>query len=416
MGAIDRKEYLPGALNALTGAGIILLSLFVDLRFSLAREVARPVGLFTVYAGMALVGWAAFHLRGAFLGEVAPRLDVLVQGGPYRFMRHPVYLGMTVALIGVAVVTRSWPGLIGVLLLFLPGEIFRARLEEEALRSKFGSEWDDYAARTGFMLPRVGTGQKVRLERGPAAVIELAMLFLPGIPAVIWLWPNVQGAVWETAVQILAYVYMLAGTLWIGLRRWNLAELGFARKGLGLSLLCGLVLFAGRTLVILAVQWPRQPAPLTLTQVVGDLLFYFGLVAVVEEYIFRGLLYRALDEWRGARWAIWGSTAGFILFHIGWRSPLQLLSALIIGLIFAAIRWRAGSIVGLIFTHGLIDVGAVWMLPELRLEELGRPVIAHPGALLLGYALIVGIPLYLWLLHPRLTARNRTTIGGSFHP
>ena len=413
MGTVDRKEYLPGALNVLTGAGIILLSLFVDLRFSMPRELARLAGIFLVYAGVAPVGWAAFHLRGAFLGEVAPRLDVLVQRGPYRFVRHPVYLGMTVTLIGVAIATRSWPGMIGTLLLFLPGEIYRARLEEEALRSKFGSEWNDYAARTGFMLPLVGTGHKVRLERGPAAMIEVAVLFLPGIPAAVWLWPNVQGAAWETAVQILAYVYMLAGTLWIGLRRWNLAELGFVRTGLGLSLLCGLALFAGRTLVILAVQWPRQPDPLTFSRVVADLLFYFGLVAVVEEFIFRGLLYRALDEWRGARWAIWGSTAGFILFHIGWRSPLQLLVALIIGLIFAVMRWRAGSIVGLIFTHGLIDVGAVWMLPELHLEELGRPVIAHPGALLLGYALIMGIPLYLWLLYPRLTARTVAQSGGS---
>lgn len=64
--------------------------------------------------------------------------------------------------------------------------------------------------------------------------------------------------------------------------------------------------------------------PLTWLQVVGDILYYFGLVAVIEEFIFRGLLYHALDEWRGARWAIWGSTAGFILFHTGWRSPLQL--------------------------------------------------------------------------------------------
>lgn len=246
------------------------------------------------------------------------------------------------------------------------------------------------------------TQTPLRLHPGLATAIEVGILFLPGIPAFFWLWPNVQGTSWNTAVQILAYLYMLAGSLWIGLRRWNLAQLGFNGNGLGLSLACGLVLFAGRSLVITAVQWPREPGPLTLSQAVGDILFYFGLVAFIEEFIFRGLLYRALDEWRGARWAIWGSTVGFILFHIGWHSPLQLLAALIVGLVFAAIRWRAGSIVGLIFTHGLIDVGAVWLLPELHLEELGRPEIVHPGGLLLGYAFILGIPLYLWLLYPRM--------------
>jgi len=244
---------------------------------------------------------------------------------------------------------------------------------------------------------------------GLAALIEVGILFLPGIPAFFWLWPNVRGSSWDTAVNILAYLYMLAGGLWIGLRRWSLAQLGLNRKGLGLGLICGLVLFAGRTLVILAVKWPREPDPLTLSRVVGDILFYFGLVAVIEEYIFRGLVYRALNEWRGTRWAIWGSTAGFILFHIGWHSPLQLLAALIIGLTFAAIRWRAGGIVGLIFSHGLIDAGAVWLLPELRLEELGRPEIMHPGSLLLGYAFILGIPLYLWLLYPRLPIARTTS-------
>lgn len=242
---------------------------------------------------------------------------------------------------------------------------------------------------------------KTPLRPSLAALRELGILFLPGIPAFFWLWPNVSGTAWQTPVQILAYVYMLSGSLWIGLRRWNLSQLGFNRQGLGLSLVCGLVLFVGRTLVILAVQWPRSPAPLTWLQVVGDIFYYFGLVAVIEEFIFRGLIYHALDVWRGARWAVWGSTAGFILFHIGWRSPLQLLGALIIGLVFAGIRWRAGSIPGLIFTHGLIDVGAVWLLPELHLEELGRPQILHPAALLLGYLLILGLPLYLWRLYPR---------------
>ena len=235
-------------------------------------------------------------------------------------------------------------------------------------------------------------------------------MFLPGIPAFFWLWPalshaegpNVRETPWITWVQVVVYFYLLAGCLLIGLRRWSLAQLGLNRNGLGLSLLCGLAIFAGRTLVVLAVRWPRGPEPITLPRVAGDILFYFGLVGLIEELIFRGLVYRALDEWRGARWAIWGSTVGFVLFHVGWRSPLQGLGAFIIGLIFAVIRWRAGGIVGLILTHGLIDVGALWMLPELRLEELGRPEITYPGYLLLGCALILVVPLYLWHLHPRV--------------
>ncbi|MDT8307519.1 MAG: isoprenylcysteine carboxylmethyltransferase family protein [Anaerolineae bacterium] len=149
-------EYRPALLNVAAAAAVFAISLLIDLSFPLSAQLAKPVGFVVVYAGMALVLWAAYHLRGAFLGEVEPVLDSLVQDGPYRLVRHPVYLGMTVAFAGATIAMRSWLGLLAVFLLFLPSEVYRARLEEAALRSKFGDEWERYAAQTGFMLPSVG--------------------------------------------------------------------------------------------------------------------------------------------------------------------------------------------------------------------------------------------------------------------
>jgi protein-S-isoprenylcysteine O-methyltransferase Ste14 len=154
----NMNEYLPAILNIVTVVGVLLISFLVELRFPMPKGMAKFLGLFIVYAGMALVIWAAVHIKGALAGMVEPRLDVLVRDGPYRFVRHPVYLGMTIALVGTAVALRSWLGLIGVFLLFLPTEIYRARLEEKALARKFGSEWENYAAQTGFILPFIGKG------------------------------------------------------------------------------------------------------------------------------------------------------------------------------------------------------------------------------------------------------------------
>jgi protein-S-isoprenylcysteine O-methyltransferase Ste14 len=120
------------------------------------KDIAKPLGLSIVLAGMSLVVCAATHIREAFLGEVEPRLEGLVESGPYRFVRHPVYLGMTIALTDVPISLLSWPGLIGVFLLFLPSEVYRARLEEKALLLKFGEKWKGYASRTGFILPFIG--------------------------------------------------------------------------------------------------------------------------------------------------------------------------------------------------------------------------------------------------------------------
>jgi len=102
---------------------------------------------------MCLAIWAASHIKEAIMGEVEPRLKKLVKDGPYQFIRHPVYLGITIALFGSTFELKSWVGMIGTFVLFLPSEIYRARLEEKALQSKFGKEWEEYALRTGFLLP-----------------------------------------------------------------------------------------------------------------------------------------------------------------------------------------------------------------------------------------------------------------------
>lgn len=149
----NMNKYLPGILNGITGIGVILISFLIEYRFSMSRGISRPLGFFMVAAGMLLAVWAAVHIKGAILGEVAPKLDVLVKTGPYRFVRHPVYLGMTISFVGVAVSLRSWSGMIIVFLLFLPTEIFRAKLEEKALLRLFGSEWENYGSQTGFILP-----------------------------------------------------------------------------------------------------------------------------------------------------------------------------------------------------------------------------------------------------------------------
>jgi membrane protease YdiL (CAAX protease family) len=237
---------------------------------------------------------------------------------------------------------------------------------------------------------------KIRLLPSQAALIEIGIMFLPAIPAYLWLWPSVSGTAWLKPVQLAVYIYFLAGTLLIGLRRWNLDQLGLNRDGLGLSLACGLAFVVGRILVIVATDLPWRLQPITLERIVYDITYYFGLVGLIEELLFRGLMYRALDEWRGARLAIWGSALVFGLYHVGGQGSLGGLGTLIAGVVFGAIRWRAGGILGLIIAHGLSDVTSLWMLPNLDLQHLSRPQIVHPVLLILGYGLILGVPICLW--------------------
>lgn len=151
-----RSELAPAILSGVAGIGTLAAVLFFRDQVPVARGSSRILGFSVLCAGMALFLWGAAHLRGGIAGLVAPRLAGLVTTGPFRFVRHPTYLAMSVAMVGASIATRSVVGLVVVGLVFLPAEIHRARLEERALRQRFGERWQEYASEVGFFIPGVG--------------------------------------------------------------------------------------------------------------------------------------------------------------------------------------------------------------------------------------------------------------------
>lgn len=137
----------------IAGVIVIAVSFYVDVRYDMVPEVSRILGMLLVVLGLGCVFWSTLVARDAVLGEIEPRSDKLIQRGPFALIRHPMYLGFTIALFGIAVSARSWPGMICVFVLFVPSAIFRAKMEERALSRRFGDEWQSYAARVPFMLP-----------------------------------------------------------------------------------------------------------------------------------------------------------------------------------------------------------------------------------------------------------------------
>jgi hypothetical protein len=93
------------------------------------------------------------------------------------------------------------------------------------------------------------------LSPSQSALLEIGLLFLPAIPAYLWVWPNLKGAQMD-AFQVVVYLYVLAGTLIIGLRRWNWGQLGMNTRGIRLTLACGLAILAARLMIILSIPLP----------------------------------------------------------------------------------------------------------------------------------------------------------------
>ena len=154
------REWMVPLLSGAAGFAALATSLTFRDEIQMPRTVARAIGFALVFVGTALFLWAGYHLESAMRGQITPRLRRLVIGGPFRVIRHPTYAAMVIALFGVSISTRSAVGLAATLLIFLPVEIHRARLEERALNEAFGEGWKAYAARTGFFFPRVRGGAR----------------------------------------------------------------------------------------------------------------------------------------------------------------------------------------------------------------------------------------------------------------
>ena len=109
-----------------------------------------------VTSGIALCCWARIHL-GRLWSASVKRLEGhrVVDTGPYRLVRHPMYTGFIVMDVGLAILCGSALALVGVAAITL-GLWMKARLEEHFLAEELGAgAYAGYQARTPMLLPRI---------------------------------------------------------------------------------------------------------------------------------------------------------------------------------------------------------------------------------------------------------------------
>jgi protein-S-isoprenylcysteine O-methyltransferase Ste14 len=140
------------------------------LYFSRPTWTSLAAGTAIGAAGEAIRVWAAGHLEKS--------REVTVSG-PYRFTRHPLYLGSSVMGLGVAVASRSL--VVALLMILYMGTTIAAavRAEEAFLRRQFGDAYDAYAASRGplgrrrFSVARAWRNKEYRAVAGFAAFVVL---------------------------------------------------------------------------------------------------------------------------------------------------------------------------------------------------------------------------------------------------
>jgi protein-S-isoprenylcysteine O-methyltransferase Ste14 len=108
------------------------------------------INLVLILSGLLnLVGLYALRKSFAIMAEAR----VLVRSGPYRWVRHPMYLAHFIIFLCVMLL-RFQPLALGLYMVFVAGQVLRARIEERKLLETF-PQYAEYRSRTGMFLPKL---------------------------------------------------------------------------------------------------------------------------------------------------------------------------------------------------------------------------------------------------------------------
>jgi protein-S-isoprenylcysteine O-methyltransferase Ste14 len=131
---------------------------WLGARFVPASPVTEWIGVLLTAAGVAIAFWARWHLGTNWSGVVTLKEDhELIRTGPYRAIRHPIYTGILLALLGTAVAVGEVRGLLAVALAWV-SFYWKARREESFLTQEFGEKFGAHAKQTGMFLPKIVSG------------------------------------------------------------------------------------------------------------------------------------------------------------------------------------------------------------------------------------------------------------------
>jgi protein-S-isoprenylcysteine O-methyltransferase Ste14 len=126
---------------------------FLHLRVVPDSASLLVLGMLLTWLGVAFAIWARVVLGRNWSSEVQVKHDhELVVRGPYRWVRHPIYTGLLLAILGSALALGELRGVIALAIVAV-SFWFKLRLEERWMGEQFGSAYRDYRRRTKALVP-----------------------------------------------------------------------------------------------------------------------------------------------------------------------------------------------------------------------------------------------------------------------
>ncbi len=125
----------------------------MNLRIIPGEDSINFAGILLCVTGLLFSFWARLTLGTNWSGTITLKKEhELIQRGPYRIVRHPIYTGLLAMLIGTVLVLGRVAGLISLVLAFLSFWI-KLRDEEELMLKQFPEKYRAYRDRTKQIIP-----------------------------------------------------------------------------------------------------------------------------------------------------------------------------------------------------------------------------------------------------------------------
>jgi protein-S-isoprenylcysteine O-methyltransferase Ste14 len=143
-------------LIAIAFSGAWLPVIFSYGRWLTLGDWLTWVGVAVMISGIVFRRYVISFLGKFFTATVQIHKDhQLIKNGPYRYIRHPSYLGILILTLGNGIALANWISLLLCIVLPVTGLINRIKVEEKELQHHFGEQYEDYRKSTWRLIPYV---------------------------------------------------------------------------------------------------------------------------------------------------------------------------------------------------------------------------------------------------------------------
>jgi protein-S-isoprenylcysteine O-methyltransferase len=157
VGRPERGKQVVALVFICAGFGLVFnhssLGSFFGMRVTGQTGLPGQIGLALDLLGVLFAIWARFTLGRNWSNVIALKeKHELVQAGPYSVVRHPIYAGMSLAVLGTAMTTGSLASYLGFVCMLI-GLLIRIQSEDRLMAKQFPETHPAYRQRTRKLVP-----------------------------------------------------------------------------------------------------------------------------------------------------------------------------------------------------------------------------------------------------------------------